>query len=448
MALSTSEVLTRRQLVRCVVASTIGTTIEWYDTVLYALVVGLYLGNLFFPNKDPFLSTLGGFGTLFVSFAARPVGALIFGHFGDRLGRKATLIVTLMAGGIGSFLIGLLPTYAQIGLAAPVLLTVLRLLVGISLGGEWGGSVLLSLEWGNRYKRGFWASWPQVGIPAALVLGFLALQTSILIVGRSSYWAWRLPFLASIVLVLIGLYVRVGVLETPTFSQLLERRQIERLPVLTVLRKQWREVILTCLLRTGEQAPVLIFTTFFLVYATTTLHLAQPVVIRIAMLAAVASLVATPLFGYVSDLVGRRRTFLFGVVTLFVFALPYWTLLNSRVVALVLLASVAGFVINAAMAGPEAAYIAESFTGRLRYSGASLGAGLAAITAGGPASIIALALLHVYHSTTPIGIYIMGCCVVSFLAAMALKERSRQDLSVEYDEEERRAVAVATTVKA
>jgi MFS family permease len=431
--------LTRRQLVRAVLAATIGTTIEWYDTTLYGLLIPLALGRLFFPTGDPLTSSLAGFVSLLVSFGARPIGGVLFGHYGDRLGRKATLVVTLLLSGVASTLIGALPTYAAIGVLAPVLLLALRLLIGLSLGGEWGGAVLLTLEWGNGGRRGFWAAWPQIGVAASAVLGFLAIKGSAALLGAGSDWAWRLPFLSSIVLVGVGLYVRLGVLETPTFSRLLERRRIERAPVLAVLGRNWREVLLTALLRMGEQAPLLVFTTFFLVYATTALRLPRETAIDVAIISGLVGMAFPPVFGYLSDLVGRRRVFVLGALAMAAWALPYFALLDTRDFTLMLLAATGGQVIAAAMAGPEAAFIAEAFTGRLRYSGASIGAGLGAVISGGAASIVAVVLFQRFHSATPVAFYIMGCCLVSLIAASLLRERSRQDLSVEYDELEGRS---------
>jgi MFS family permease len=426
--------LTGRQLVRAVLASTIGTTIEWFDTTLYGLLIPLYLGRLFFPSGDPLTSSLAGFVSLLVSFGARPLGGILFGHFGDRLGRKATLVVTLVLAGVASTLIGLLPTYADAGVLAPAMLLALRLLIGLSLGGEWGGAVLLTLEWGNGRRRGFWASWPQIGVVAAAVLGFLSIQASVALVGPDSPWVWRLPFLASAVLVVVGLYMRLGVLETPTFSRLLEQRRIERLPVLAVLGRNWREVVLTALLRMGEQAPLLVFTTFFLVYATTALHLSQATAVNVAIVSGVFGIACPPLFGYLSDRLGRRRVFLLGVTAMALWALPYFLLLGTRDVGLILLAAIVAQVAVAAMAGPEAAFIAEAFTGRLRYSGASIGAGLGAVISGGAASIVSVLLFQRFHSALPVGVYIVGCCLVSLVAASLLRERSSQDLSVEYDD--------------
>ncbi|HZV52571.1 MAG TPA: MFS transporter [Candidatus Dormibacteraeota bacterium] len=426
--------LSRRQLARAAVASTIGTTIEWYDTILYGILVSLYLGRQFFPARDPLTSALAGYGSLFVSFLARPLGGAIFGHFGDRVGRKATLVATLLMAGLSSAGVGLLPTYAQVGVLAPALLVALRVLLGLSLGGEWGGSVLLTLEWGNRARRGFWSAWPQIGAPAASALSYALFQLSALAFGRSSTWAWRAPFLFGLVLVGVGLYLRLGVLDTPTFSRLLETRRTERRPVLAVLRRSPGPVLLSCLAAMGQQAPQVVFGTFAAVYAGTVLRYPAGTVSLFLVAAGVVGALATPLGGLVSDLAGRRRTFVAGVTAMLVYSFVYWRLLDTRVVALFLLASLLATLIGAAVTGPQAAFVAENFTGRLRYSGTALGVGLGAIVAGGPAPIVATALLQRFHDSTPIALYLAGCCLVSLVAALLLPDRSRQDLAVEYDE--------------
>lgn len=429
-----------RQLTKAVIASTIGTTIEWYDVLLYGLLVPLYLGRLFFPSRDAVASSLAGSAVLLISFAMRPVGAMIFGRIGDRRGRKAALVVTLVAAGLSTAAFGLLPTYQDAqglfgyGIVAPMLLCVLRFAVGLSIGGEWGGAVLLALEWAGRGRRGFAASWAQMGVPAATLLGFLAIRGSSALFGPTSTWAWRAPFLASIILVAVGLYVRLGVLETPPFSRLLESRRTEQAPVMAALRLQWREVVLAASLRLAEQAPLVVFTTVFLVYGSAVLGLQQGLLVSVSIAASVVGIGATLFFGYLSDVVGRRSLYLTGVVLMFAFALPYWFLLNTRSLSLILLAAVAGQVIVGMMAGANAAFIAEAFTGRVRYSGASLGAGLGAFFAGGLATVFPLALLQQYHSAIPIGFYLMVLCVISYLGGVVLRERSHQDLAVEYDE--------------
>ncbi|HUY52624.1 MAG TPA: MFS transporter [Streptosporangiaceae bacterium] len=271
---TTSEVVSHR--LRAVVASTIGTTIEWYDFFLYGTAAALVFPKLFFPNSTPYAGVLLSFGTQFVGFAARPIGAAIFGHYGDRIGRKATLIVTLMLMGIATFLMGLLPTYSAIGAAAPVLLTLLRVLQGIGVGGEWGGSVLLSMEWGQQRRRGFMASWPQGGVPVGLLLstGMVKLMSGVAGSGFAT-WGWRVPFLVSIVLVAIGLYVRLRVLESPAFNAVKRQDAVVRLPVLQVIREQPREIITSAFVRMSEQAPFYLFVTFVLTYGTKHLGLSK-----------------------------------------------------------------------------------------------------------------------------------------------------------------------------
>jgi MFS family permease len=439
--------LERRQLVRAAVGSTIGTTVEWYDVVLYALLVPFYLGHLFFPSGDPLASTLSGYLGLAVSFGARFVGAAFFGRFGDRVGRKATLVITLAVGGIASALIGLLPTYAAIGVVAPVLLLLLRACVGFALGGEWGGAVLLTLEWGNHRHRGLWSAFPQIGAVAATVLGFVAIAVSRDLVGPQSPWAWRLPFIASLALVAVGLYVRLGVLETPTFVHLIEQRRTERRPVRTVLRRNPGDVILTAMVKIGDQVPLVLMTTFFLVY-TGALRVPTRTAISISIWSGLVGVVCTPLFGYLSDLVGRRRTYVYGALLMVAFALPYFTLVGTGDVSLILIAAVVAQVLVAAMNGPEAALIAETFTGRLRYSGASLGAGLGAPLGGGVASALGVVLLQRFHGVLPVALYMVACCLLGAVGVGLLKERRTQDLGVEYDDPHATAAAVAAGSRA
>src|SRR5689334_24033652 len=252
------------QLRKAIVASTIGTAIEWYDFFLYGTAAGLIFGKLYFPNSDPLTATLAAFGTYFIGFVGRPIGAAIFGHYGDRIGRKATLIATLLCMGIATFLIAFVPTYASIGIWGAVILTVLRMLQGIGVGGEWGGSVLMSMEWARTHdQRGLVASWPQFGVPCGLFLANLSiLAFSALSGDQFATWGWRIPFALSIILVGLGLWIRLGILETPVFRQLLESEKIEKAPIVEVIKKHPREIILSALLRMAEQAPFYIFTAF------------------------------------------------------------------------------------------------------------------------------------------------------------------------------------------
>jgi len=433
---SVNAEVSRQQLTRAVVASTIGTSIEWYDFFLYGSAAALVLNTQFFPNVDPSSGVLLAFGTNFVGFAARPVGAAIFGHYGDRIGRKATLVMTLALMGIGTFLVGLVPPYASIGVLGGILLTLLRALQGIGVGGEWGGSVLLSMEWGARTgKRGFIASWPQFGVPVGLLLsnGMLALVTA-LTGPNFATWGWRIPFLLSIVLVAVGLWIRLGILETPVFSRLLEQRRTVAAPVAEVLRRNWREVALTCLIRTGQQAPFYIFWTYVLTYATGPLGMPRQDILVDTLIASGVSLVTVPLWGAVSDRFGRKRTYIVGAIAMALFAWPYFALLDTRVPGLVLLAVILAPVVHDIQYGPQAAFIAEAFPPRVRYSGASLGYHLASITAGGPAPIIAAALYSQYGSSIGIVAYIVICALISVVSAAVLRDRTTEDIDVESEE--------------
>ncbi len=264
------------QLRKAVIASTVGTAIEWYDFFLYGTAAGLVFGKLYFPNQDALTATLLAFGTYFIGFVGRPIGAAIFGHYGDRIGRKATLIATLLCMGLATFAIAFVPTFASIGIWGAVILTVLRAIQGIGVGGEWGGSVLLAMEWSRTHgQRGLVASWPQFGVPCGLLLSNLAVLafSGLLSADDFNAWGWRIPFALSIILVGVGLWIRLGILETPVFQQLLDKDRIEKAPILEVIKRQPKEIILSALLRMSEQAPFYIFTAFIFSYAVGTLHL-------------------------------------------------------------------------------------------------------------------------------------------------------------------------------
>jgi len=426
----------RRQVRRAVVASTVGTAIEWYDFFLYGTAAALVFPKLFFPKSDPLAGLLIAFATQAVGFAARPVGAAIFGHYGDRIGRKAALIATLLMMGLATTAIGILPDYATIGIWGGILLTLLRVLQGIGVGGEWGGSVVMSMEWGSKERKGLVASWPQVGVPIGLILGNGALLFFSQVAGNGFLtWGWRVPFLLSLVLVAVGLYIRLGILETPSFARLVQEKRIEKQPVLEAIKKGWREILLSMFIRLSEQAPFYIFTAFVLAYGTATLKLSRDFMLLCVFAAAGLSLVTIPLAGYLSDRIGRRFVYTVGIVLVAVFAFPYFALLDSRMASLVFLGVVLSLIPHDLQYGPQASLIAESFTGRLRYSGASLGYQLASVIAGGPAPLIATALLATYHSSTPIAIYIILCAVVSLVAIRLLPDRQRLDHTVEFDEQ-------------
>jgi metabolite-proton symporter len=430
-----NEVRHAAELRKAVIAATVGTTIEWYDFFLYGTAAGLVFGKLYFPNQDALTATLAAFGTYFVGFAGRPIGAAIFGHYGDRIGRKATLIATLMAMGIATFLIAFVPGYASIGIWGAVLLTLLRVVQGIGVGGEWGGSVLIAMEWARTHNsRGLIAAWPQFGVPSGLFLANLAvLAFSALSGDQFLAWGWRIPFLLSIVLVGIGLWVRLGILETPTFQRLVSEQKIERTPILEVIKRQPREILLSALLRMGEQAPFYIFTAFVFSYVTGTLKLSRELALSAVLVASLVSFVTIPLSGHISDRIGRRRMYLIGAATIGLFGFLYFGMLDSAIPSAVFVAIVLSLIPHDMQYGPQAALIAEAFTPRLRYSGASLGYQLASVIAGGPAPLIATALYAYYHSGYAIAVYILACAVISLVSAAFMPDYTGQDISAEYD---------------
>lgn len=420
----------RRQLRRAVLAGAVGTAIEWYDFFLYSTITGLVFAKLYFPRADPLVGTLEAFGVYAVGFLARPIGAAIFGHYGDRLGRKAALIATLLLMGTATFLVALVPGYERIGIWGAVLLTFLRFVQGIGVGGEWGGSVLLSMEWAQTNQhRGFIASWPQFGVPAGLFLANLAVLGASSVSGDSFLtWGWRIPFLLSIVLIGVGLWIRLGILETPVFRKLVAEKRIEKAPVLAVIRSHPREIILTALCRMAEQAPFYLFTAFVFAYGTGVLHLQRDFLLAAVLGAAMLSFITIPLFGHLSDRFGRKLIYMLGAGLTGVFGFAYFALLDTRVAWLVAVAIVVSLVPHDMMYGPQAALIAESFPGRLRYSGASLGYQLSSLIAGGPAPLIASSLVGKYHSATPIALFILGCAVVSLGATAMLRDYTGKDI--------------------
>ena len=415
---------------RAVVASTIGTMIEWYDFYLYGLVAALVFGKLYFPSYDHFAGTLLSFSTFFLGFVARPFGAVLFGHFGDKIGRKGTLIATLLLMGTSTVLIGFIPTYEAIGIWGGIALTLLRVGQGIGVGGEWGGAITVATEWSQfNNRRGLAGSWPQFGSPLGLLLAVLVL-TVVTHLGTPQWFeafGWRIPFLISAVLIAVGLYIRLGVLETPVFLALQEKKQIAKTPVRDVIRYCWKDILLTCLIRTGQQAPFVLFTTFLLSYGTGTLHFTRPFLFNAVLAASTLSLVTTPLWGYVSDRIGRKRMYLIGAATMLLFAFPYYWMLNTGSAAVVVIAVMLSLAIHDMQYGPQAAFISESFPPNLRYSGASIGYQLASITSGGPAPLIATYLLHEYGTSTAISCYIAGIAAISLIATLMLRDRSREN---------------------
>jgi MFS family permease len=430
-----SETEHSRQLRRALIASTVGTTIEWYDFLLYGQVTGLVFGKLFFPQSDPLVGVLQAFAVFFIGFVGRPIGAAIFGHWGDRIGRKATLIATLLVTGLATVAVGLVPTYESIGIWGAVLLTIIRLVQGIGVGGEWGGSVLLAMEWARTNKyRGFVSAWPQFGGPAGLFLANLAvLFFSWLSGDEFLVWGWRIPFLLSIVMVGIGLWIRLGILETPVFRRVVEEERVVRIPVLEVLKRQPKQVALTALARMPEQAPGYIVATFIFTYGTTVLGQSRDFLLSAILVQAALGFLWVVVAGYLSDVVGRKRMYMIGCVFSGLFGFFYFGLLDTKVPGLIFLAIALGLLPITTLYGPQAALIAESFSPRLRYSGTSLGYQLASIIAGGPSPFIATALFAAFASSLPIALYILGCGMIGLVAVSLLTDYTNRDVSQEYE---------------
>jgi MFS family permease len=421
----------RTQLRRAVIASTVGTTIEWYDFLLYGQMAALVFGKLYFPLSDPLTGTLQAFAIFAVGFAARPIGAAIFGHYGDRIGRKAALIATLLLTGLSTFLVGCVPTYEQIGIWGAVVLVILRFIQGIGVGGEWGGSVLLSMEWARSSKnRGLIASWPQFGGPAGFFLANLAILAFSQLSGDQFLsWGWRVPFWLSLIMVVIGLWIRLGILETPVFQKIIDEERVARAPVIEVFKRQPREIFLTAFARMGQMAPVFIYNAFIFTYGMQVVHVSRDFLLEVLLIATFMSFFTIPLSGYLSDQFGRKRVYIFGAAATGLFGFAYYAMFDTAVPGLIILASLIAFAFHDLMWGPLAALTAESFTPRLRYSGASIGFQLAAVFAGGPAPIIATALLAATKSGQVIALYIFGCAIVSIVATALLPNAMDRDFA-------------------
>ena len=424
----------RAQLRRALIASTVGTTIEWYDFLLYGTASALVFGPIFFPQSDPLMGVLQSFAVFFIGFVGRPIGAAIFGHWGDRIGRKATLIATLLLTGIATTAVGLVPTYASIGMWGAVLLTLLRLIQGIGVGGEWGGSVLLAMEWARSTKnRGFLSAWPQFGAPCGLFLANCAvLGFSYLSGDQFNVWGWRIPFLISIVMVGIGMWIRLGISETPVFQRVVAEDRVERVPVLEVLKRQPKQVILSALLRLPEQGPGFIVGTFIFTYATTVLGQSRNFVLMGVITQTLIGFMWVVCAGALSDYVGRKNMYMLGAAFMGIFGFIYFAMLNTGIPWVIFVAIAISLVPVMTQYGPEAALIAESFSPRLRYSGTSIGYQLASIIAGGPAPIIATWLFATFHSSLPIALYILLLAIIGIIATSMLTDYTNKDISAEY----------------
>lgn len=417
---------------RVVLASLIGTTIEWYDFFLYGSAAALVFNKLFFPEYDPLTGTLLAFATYALGFVARPVGGIVFGHFGDRIGRKRLLMISLILMGVATTLIGLLPTYDRIGVWAPGALILLRLVQGFAVGGEWGGAVLLAAEHGDARRRGFWASWPQAGVPAGLVLasGVLALLAGLQSDADFLAWGWRIPFLLSAVLVAIGWWIRTSVSESRTFeAEKAEADAPPKVPAFDVLRQKPLAVLTGSGLRLGENIGYYIVTTFSITYLVEVAKVSRSIALNAILVGAVVHFFAIPLFAILSDRIGRRPVYAFGALGLAAFAFVFFPMLGSGDWPAVVAAITLALVLHGAMYGPQAAMIAELFPTRIRYSGVSIAYQLTSIIAGSLAPIVALWLYREYESAVPVAIYVGAACLVSGLTALLARETKGVELS-------------------
>ncbi|MEV4644355.1 MFS transporter [Saccharopolyspora sp. NPDC049357] len=427
----TTSVATRGMSPRKVaVASFIGTAIEWYDFYLYGTAAALVFSKLFFPSFSPLAGTLLALSTYTVGFVARPLGGIIMGHFGDRLGRKSMLVLSLLMMGIATALIGVLPTFAVAGIWAPVLLVVLRVVQGFGVGGEWGGAVLMAVEHAPPRSKGFFGAWPQVGVPAGLLLANSVFMVMTSALGEEAFlqWGWRIPFLLSAVLVLVGLFIRLQVEESPTFQDVVNSGEVDRHPFVTLLRTQWRSVLLAAGIKLSQNSIFYIFTVFVLTYATTVLGLDQSVALTGVLISSALSLFSLLFFGWLSDRYGRRRVYLAGAVLSALFTFPYFWMLDTRSAMMIWLAMVIGMVAHDMMYGPQAAYFSELFDARVRYSGASLGYQVSSLIAGGLSPLIAVALLGVAgNHHWPIAAYMVVVGVISIVTLAVGPETHRGD---------------------
>jgi metabolite-proton symporter len=421
----------QKKMNRVLVASLVGSSIEWFDYFLYGTVAALVFNQIFFVTEDPAIGTILAFASFALAFFIRPFGGIIFSHIGDRIGRKKTLVLTLSIMGIATFGMGLLPTYQAIGIWAPILLITLRLVQGLGIGGEWGGALLLAVEYAPAEKRGLYGSIPQMGITIGMLLGTIALSIMTLLPeGSFMTWGWRVPFILSALLVVFGLWVRKGIDETPSFKNVQEKGEIPKIPLVTTLKTHWREVLIAIGAKVVETAPFYIFSTFVVSYATTNLGFSRTAILNSVMVGTIVTTILIPVMGALSDRVGRKPLYVYGTIAMALYAFPYFWLVNQESVALLVIATVLGLgIIWAPITAVLGTMFSEIFSAEVRYTGISLGYQIGAAVAGGTAPLVAATLLLKFNNSyVPVALYIIFTAVVSLLAIWAVKDRRGQEL--------------------
>ncbi|MES1041779.1 MFS transporter [Peribacillus simplex] len=421
----------KKQMRRILVASLVGSSIEWFDYFLYGTVAALVFNQLFFVNEDPTIGLLLSYASFALAFFIRPFGGVIFSHIGDRIGRKKTLVITLSLMGVATFGMGLLPTYQAVGIWAPILLITLRLVQGLGIGGEWGGALLLAVEYAPAEKRGLFGAIPQMGVTIGMLLGTVALSIMTLLPENAFMtWGWRIPFIFSALLVFFGLWIRKGIDETPSFKKVKESGEVPKLPIVETLKNYWREVLIAVGAKVVETAPFYIFSTFVVSYATANLGFSRTATLTAVMIATIITTILIPFMGMLSDTIGRKKLFIGGTIGMALFAFPYFWLLQQKSVLLLIVATVIGLgVIWAPITAVLGTMFSEIFDARIRYTGITLGYQIGAALAGGTAPLVATALLNRFNNSyVPVAIYIILASVLSLAAIWAVKDRSNQKL--------------------
>ncbi|MBP6117519.1 MAG: MHS family MFS transporter [Neisseriaceae bacterium] len=421
----------KKTMSRVLIASLVGSAIEWFDYFLYGTVAALVFNQVFFVSESPTVGLMLAYASFALTFFIRPFGGIIFSHIGDRVGRKKTLVITLSIMGLSTFAMGLLPTYQAIGIWAPILLITLRLVQGLGIGGEWGGALLLAVEYAPKEQRGFFGSVPQMGIPLGMVLGTLALSVMSLLPNDAFMsWGWRVPFIMSALLVVFGLWIRKGIDETPSFKDVKSRGAIPKLPIADTLKYHWREVLIAVGAKFVETAPFYIFSTFIVAYATTNLGYTRTDTLNAVMIATLVTTILIPLMGKLSDRIGRKPLYVFGTVAMILYAFPYFWLIHQGSVLLLTLATIIGLgIIWAPITAVLGTMFSEIFSAEVRYTGVSLGYQIGAALAGGTAPLVAIALLAAFdNSYVPVAIYIIFTALVSLFAISMVKDRHNANL--------------------